>query len=357
MKKEPLVSICIPNYNYGKYLSQCLDSILNQTYNNIEVFFRDNCSTDDSYDIAYSYKKKFKERGYFYSIANNKQNLGSSINSKLSIRDISGEYLYVLASDDIIKETFVEKCVEVLNNNPNVVEVITHRDEIDENGKITESPSFYNESCIIDGESQAAVHMMAGIAIPGQRIIRSSLIDMRKNYERHFQVAGDWFYNFLYCCFGDIAYIKEPLMKYRVHSGNETSVSERNLLGVLEHYNLLNAFKELSNIFDLKKPLDRYDEAVKKLGDMCLRYAIKMIRNGLSDIAEKYLFIAPAFKRDIINSDLYKELKECIVITQEEALKKLKDNKYIDIEKRTKSYNPPDGYKKINENGIVIDMV
>lgn len=40
--------------------------------------------------------------------------------------------------------------------------------------------------------------MMVEIAILGQRIIRSSLIDMRKNYERHFQVAGDWFYNFIY---------------------------------------------------------------------------------------------------------------------------------------------------------------
>ncbi|MBU5488411.1 glycosyltransferase [Clostridium sp. MSJ-8] len=354
MSDKPLVSICIPNYNYARYLPDCLDSILNQTYDNIEVFFRDNCSTDNSYDIAYSYREKFKKRGYFYSIANNKENLGSSVNSKLSMRDINGDYLYVLASDDIIKETFVERCVDILNNNPNVVEVITHRDEIDENNMITKGASFYNESCIIDGESQAAVHMMAGIAIPGQRMIRSSIIAMRKNYERHFQVAGDWYNNFLYCCFGDVAYIKEPLMQYRVHSGNETSVSEKNLVGIFEHYNLLNAFKELSVLFNLQKPLTRYDEAVKKLGDMCLRYAIKMIKNGLNDIAEKYLFIAPAFKREIIQNDLYKELKECLEIPKEEALNRLNNNKYISIERRIKSYNPPEGYKVINKKGVVL---
>ena len=49
---EPLVTICIPNYNYGRYLRTCLESILKQTYANLEVHFSDNASTDDSYEIA-----------------------------------------------------------------------------------------------------------------------------------------------------------------------------------------------------------------------------------------------------------------------------------------------------------------
>jgi len=50
MKRElPLVSIIVPNYNYANYLETCLESILNQTYENIEVIFRDNASMDDSY--------------------------------------------------------------------------------------------------------------------------------------------------------------------------------------------------------------------------------------------------------------------------------------------------------------------
>ena len=49
MKKElPLVSIIVPNYNYAHYLETCLGSILNQTYEHIEVIFRDNASADDS---------------------------------------------------------------------------------------------------------------------------------------------------------------------------------------------------------------------------------------------------------------------------------------------------------------------
>ena len=50
--KKPLVSVCIPNYNYGHYLDHCLESVYNQTYPNLEVWIRDNHSTDKSYEIT-----------------------------------------------------------------------------------------------------------------------------------------------------------------------------------------------------------------------------------------------------------------------------------------------------------------
>ena len=62
MSSKPEISVIIPNYNYGVYLANCFDSILAQTYHNIEVIFRDNNSTDSSMDIAMEYYKKFKEK-------------------------------------------------------------------------------------------------------------------------------------------------------------------------------------------------------------------------------------------------------------------------------------------------------
>ena len=53
--KLPLVSVCVPNYNYGHYLRNCFESILAQTYPNIEVIFNDNKSIDDSFEIAMEY--------------------------------------------------------------------------------------------------------------------------------------------------------------------------------------------------------------------------------------------------------------------------------------------------------------
>ena len=200
MKKELLVSICIPNYNYGQYLEQCLESIYNQTYKNIEVFFRDNASTDNSLEIALKYKKKFSEKGIFMSVEQNKVNLGSDVNSQLVSRDTEGEIIYTIASDDAIEPTFIEKAVKVFSNYPNVGCVMTHRAEIDKYGTIRHIKPFYNKSCIVEGEEQAAVFMMAGIAIPGQRIIRREVSNKIKKFHRTFEVAGDWFDNFMYAC-------------------------------------------------------------------------------------------------------------------------------------------------------------
>lgn len=352
--RKPLVTICIPNYNYGHYLRNCLDSVYNQTYENMEVHFSDNASTDDSYEIAQEYRKKFKERGIYFKVVDNKRNVGSEKNSSLANRDAEGDFQYVLASDDAIKPTFIERCIEVFENNPSVSAVFTHREEIDENGRIHQIPPFYNVDCIIDGESQAAVHMMAGIAIPGQRMVRQSVPRKLKIYLRQFQVAGDWYNNFLYTLVGDIAYITEPLCQYRVHSGNETNESELKLLGSFEHYQLINAFYDLANSFGMVKPQMRYEEAVNKLGTMCLRYALKMYQNKRNDVAYRYLLLAPVYYQQILNDDRYKELL-CMKDFQGEELEKSIGSFCTKYELERKiSYDPPEGFLRIDKSGKVI---
>ena len=54
------IAIIIPNYNKSKYLKECLDSAVNQTYQNKEIIFVDDCSTDNSLEIAYEYEKNYK---------------------------------------------------------------------------------------------------------------------------------------------------------------------------------------------------------------------------------------------------------------------------------------------------------
>lgn len=348
MNNKPLVTIGIPNYNYGHYLSNCLDSILAQTYDNIEVSFSDNASTDESFEIALSYRHKFKERGYFYRFGRNKRNLGSDRNSNIAMRDNEGDFLYTLASDDSIEPTFVEKCIDTFENNPNVVMVMTHRNEVDENGNITKTPPFYNQNCIIDSEDQAAVFMMAGIAIPGQRMTRRTVYNKIGQYRRVWNVAGDWYDNFLFSLAGDVAYIKEPLCNYRVHTGNETNESERNLMGITEHYQLINSFVDISKSFGMTKPAARYEEAVEKLGSMCLRYALKMLQNNLNDVAHRYLLLAPVHKRDIVNDETYQKLLSCVPLSGRALQERLGEIVSENPLSRTKSYAPPEGYQLLD---------
>ena len=61
MNIDPLVSVIIYNYNYGRYLSACFDSVINQSYQNIEILFSDNASTDDSWKIAQKLQSKISK--------------------------------------------------------------------------------------------------------------------------------------------------------------------------------------------------------------------------------------------------------------------------------------------------------
>ena len=67
MKKNPLISIIIIGDNDTQYLDKCYESILKQTYKNIEVIYRDNDSDDDSYEKSVGYSKEFKKNGMLSS--------------------------------------------------------------------------------------------------------------------------------------------------------------------------------------------------------------------------------------------------------------------------------------------------
>ena len=343
----PLVSVCIPNYNYGKYLANCFESVLNQTYPNIEVIFRDNASTDNSMEIAYEYQKKFEEKGIYFSLYCNKRNIGSDANSKNCMQATEGKYFYVLASDDAIAPQFIERCVEVFEKYPGVGMVMTHRCEMDDDGNLYEDTPFYNKSCVIPGDEQAAVFMMAGIAIPGQRMLKRGAGVQMVQYNARYQVAGDWFENFKFSCTNDIAYIKEPLCYYRVHMGNETSESEFNMMGVFEHYKLINHFYEMAKAFNLQQAMDRYDAAVKKLGSMCLRYTGTMIKNHKLDVAKRYLNLALVFDESLAMDEKYISLLQIANLSADEAKEVFLAGNFES--KRVISYDPPEGYVEIKE--------
>lgn len=347
---QPLVSVIIPNYNYGIYLANCFDSILAQTYDNLEVVFRDNNSTDNSMDVAMEYYQKFKNKKIPFIIANNRYNVGSDKNTNLGLRDATGKYQYVLASDDYIAPTFIERCVSVLERYPNVSMVMTHRTEVNEIGELKESSPFYNKSCIIKGEDQAAVFMMAGIAIPGQRMVNTALTRKMDSYSRIHSVAGDWYNNFLCACSGDIAYIKEPLCYYRVHSGNETSVSEDMLIGSFEHYLLLDSFVHIADEMGMKKPQCRYVEAIGKLGSMCFRYALKMYENKKNDIAKKYLYLALVYDEKLEKREEYQRLMAMNSLSGKELEESIALYKNNFETNRTVSYDPPEGSIEIKED-------
>lgn len=103
---SPAVSVIIPMYNAEKYISECLDSILTQTFTNFEVIVVDDCSTDSSYSIVESYTEKFGGR---LKLAKLKKNSGGApVPRNRGIRIASGEYFFFMDADDALMPNGLE---------------------------------------------------------------------------------------------------------------------------------------------------------------------------------------------------------------------------------------------------------
>ena len=113
-----LVSIISPCYNGEKYVSRFLDSVLSQTYNNIELIVINDGSIDKTLEILESYKEKFFRRSYAYIIIN-QDNAGQSAAINRGLKVFSGDYLCWVDSDDKMFPTSIEHKVKTLENNPN----------------------------------------------------------------------------------------------------------------------------------------------------------------------------------------------------------------------------------------------
>lgn len=112
------VSVIVPIHNAESYLEECLGSILNQTYNNIEVIMINDGSTDNSEKICMSYVQRDARFKYIYQ-----SNMGVSEARKKGLSISGGKYVMYIDSDDYIDKVMIESLVNVAElNNSDIVE-------------------------------------------------------------------------------------------------------------------------------------------------------------------------------------------------------------------------------------------
>ncbi|MFN3334211.1 MAG: glycosyltransferase family 2 protein [Caldilinea sp.] len=129
------VSIGIPVYNGEAYLAETLKSILGQTYSDFEVVISDNGSVDRTKEICEEFAVKDHRIRYFRNV----ENIGVAPNYNRVFELSSGEYFKWADYDDLIAPEFIEKCVEVLDNDSGVVVSCPSVKLIDQNGEIIEN--------------------------------------------------------------------------------------------------------------------------------------------------------------------------------------------------------------------------
>lgn len=104
------LSIIIPVYNVEKYIEECIKSIINQTYKDLEIICIDDCGNDNSISIV----EKYKEKDSRINIIKNSKNMGLGYSRNIGVKYATGKYIACIDSDDYIDNTMFEKCVDIL---------------------------------------------------------------------------------------------------------------------------------------------------------------------------------------------------------------------------------------------------
>ncbi len=111
--KEKLISLIIPVYNVEEYLSDCLESIISQSYENLEVLCINDVSTDKSLAILEKYQRKDKR----ITVLNNQTNKGPSFSRNVGLKTARGEYFTFIDSDDILHPDYCKVLAHAIQGN------------------------------------------------------------------------------------------------------------------------------------------------------------------------------------------------------------------------------------------------
>ena len=165
-----MISVIVPVYNVEKYLEECLESIQNQTYSNIEIILVNDGSTDKSKEIC---EKYCKQDSRFKLI--NQTNQGQSVARNTGVAASSGECIAFVDSDDIIRQDYLEVLIRYMSEEVDIVEsqFTVHKKE------------FFNENykeinVIFEGDSEEAVKAVPKHVLsvnPVTKLYRRSVVE------------------------------------------------------------------------------------------------------------------------------------------------------------------------------------
>lgn len=209
---KPLVSVVIPTYNRDKYINETIESVLAQTYPNIEIIVIDDGSTDNTKEVVAQYVPKIQ-----YVWQKNSER-GASRNHGLRLA--KGEFISFLDSDDLWLPDKIEEDINFFRKNPSVGLVYTDALQVDAKGNYLKllKPQKYNgkvtEKLLEDNFVPMATHL-----------IRTELAKNIGGFREERQLSGseDWEFWVRLSTVTDFAYLPRATTKIRTHEANTMS--------------------------------------------------------------------------------------------------------------------------------------
>ena len=283
---EPKISIVIPTYNYGHFIGQCLQSVLNQTYRNYEVIIMDDNSVDDTKDIISGFLGDKRVR-----YIKNALNLNQPRNCNKGSLIAKGEFIYFLHADDIFFPKNLERKLEVLNDNADIAAVFSGAYLISESGKIVQElkhegrPNF---NYFGDRNDYHDLLKYNYIPTPSDVLLRRKCLLKVGGFNEKLINGCDWELWLRIAKSFKLGFINEPLIGYRIHGKNlHTNLRRKNDVVVKDHFwildNHLNGFEKDKNIekirgkayMQIERTIDEIPDSYSKLYKEALKIRMK----------------------------------------------------------------------------------
>ncbi len=233
--EQPLVTAIVPNYNHARFLDERFASILEQTYNNVEVVILDDCSTDGSRELINSYVARLGGENFRY--VPNDRNSGNVFRQwRKGVELAKGDLIWICESDDTAERDFLEELVPTFTDL--AVQIGFGRTQfVDENGYEMRGLDSHRESTEPGAWKQARSQPAASwfarpfsikniIPNVGGCIIRNQTVAEDVWAEAsQYSVLGDWYLYLVLSRGGKIAYRPEAVSYFRQHGDNTSTNS------------------------------------------------------------------------------------------------------------------------------------
>ena len=279
--RKPTVSVCIPTYNRAGLLRQAITSVLEQEFQDFEIVVYDNASTDGTTEVVRSFSD---DRIRYFR---NPRNLGHRENWRRCFRAAVGSYLAALPDDDMMLPENLSRKVEFLQRNPQVGLVHSKYHVIDQEGQILISNTNWGHGAdrAVDSLERREELLTAFI----NTINLPTVVFTRACYEKvgefsdRIAFAYDWEYWMRVALYYDIAFLAEPLVKWRIHSASLTKTQVRD--PIVQLRDDLMAKRQLfkRNAFAIPESRQLRNEMWRNMAGRFFRDAQTMLRDGLED--------------------------------------------------------------------------
>jgi len=178
LKLPTLVSTVMSSYNSEKTISASIESILNQSYKNIELLIIDDCSTDNSYEILKEYELNYDSINVF----RNNKNIGLTKSLNIILKKTKGKFIARQDADDTSRKFRFENQLNFMNKFR--LDACTTKAEIIQNNKIIPNLSYYLPNRMIINFKNPFIH--------GSLMIRNDVIKNLNYYDERFYYAQDY---------------------------------------------------------------------------------------------------------------------------------------------------------------------